>query len=61
MNKTFWYPECKCDPTGSRGSVCNENGYCSCKIRYGDQKCTGCASGYFQSNGLYKGKIQLPV
>ena len=58
LNKSLWFLECSCDMTGSKGVSCSGYGDCVCKVGYSGQKCSGCTSGYFSSNGLCSGKVQ---
>ena len=38
---------CDCDPVGSRGTLCDTSGQCSCKRGVSGLKCESCLPGFF--------------
>ena len=41
------FSACNCNKDGSTGSSCDDNGVCSCKPNFINDKCDECADGYF--------------
>nr|XP_018666843.1 basement membrane-specific heparan sulfate proteoglycan core protein [Ciona intestinalis] len=38
---------CRCDPSGSTGDTCDENGQCNCKASATGKRCDECKPGYY--------------
>ena len=44
---SFLFPACDCYVQGSNDITCDDNGICSCKVNFINDKCDTCAAGYF--------------
>ena len=41
------FKECDCNEDGSNGNTCDDNGLCSCKANFMNDKCDTCNVGFF--------------
>ena len=54
---SFLIPDCFCNEQGSNDITCDDNGICSCRVNFTNDKCDTCAAGYFDfptCEGKYK-------
>ena len=43
----FVFSVCNCNAEGSNGEACDDNGVCSCKANFKNDKCDACNAGFF--------------